>query len=55
VMKRDSVFMAFSSGRGLVQTPFWRENASLAHPIWLRLCRVGARKKLIVTLQLFGA
>src|SRR5437588_10786 len=31
VMKRDSVFMAFSSGRGLVQTPFWRENASLAH------------------------
>src|SRR4051812_37231332 len=41
MMKRDSVFMAFSSGVGPVQTPFWRENALLAHPIWLRLCRVG--------------
>ena len=39
--KRDSVFMAFSSGRGPVQTPFWWENAIFAHPLWLRLCRVG--------------
>jgi hypothetical protein len=41
VMKRDSVFMAFSSGRGPVQTPFWRGNAYLVNPLWLRLCRVG--------------
>src|SRR5262245_17743602 len=39
--KRDSVFMAFSSGEGLVQTPFWREDAVLVQPIWLRLCRIG--------------
>src|SRR5262249_28003368 len=41
VMKRDSVFMAFSSGRGPVQTPFWCGNAFLVNPLWLRLCRVG--------------
>src|SRR5262249_10078721 len=41
VMKRDSVFMAFSSGRGPVQTPFWCGNAFLVTPLWLRLCRVG--------------
>src|SRR5580704_13588174 len=44
VMKRDSVFMAFSSGRGPVQTPFWRGNAVLVNPFWLRLCRVGKRR-----------
>src|SRR5262249_14544016 len=38
--KRDSVFMASSSGWGLQQTPFWREDAVLAHPFWLRLRRV---------------
>src|SRR5262245_10562502 len=38
--RRDSVFMASSSGWGLQQTPFWREDAVLAHPCWLRLCRV---------------
>ena len=31
--------------KGLVQTPFWRENAVFAHPLWLRLCRVGGREK----------
>src|SRR4029077_13842017 len=40
VTKRDSVFMAFSSGMGPIPTPFWRENAVLAYPFWLRLCRV---------------
>ena len=43
VTKRDSVFMAFSSGLGPVQTPFWRKNAFLVNPLWLRLCRVGNR------------
>src|SRR5437868_9015849 len=38
--KRDSVFMASSSGWGPQQTPFWREDAVLAHPFWLRLRRV---------------
>src|SRR5438105_4326227 len=38
--KRDSVFMAFSFGVGLVPTPFSREDAVFAHPFWLRLCRV---------------
>src|SRR6516164_4925690 len=37
VTKRDSVFMAFSCGTGPRQTSFWRENAVLAHPFWLRL------------------
>src|SRR5262249_39617964 len=26
------------------QTPFWREDAVLVQPIWLRLCRVGSRR-----------
>ena len=38
--KRDSVFMASSSGLGPQQTPFCREDAVFAHPFWLRLCRV---------------
>src|SRR6516165_2533661 len=38
--KRDSVFMASSSGWGPQRTPFWREGAVLAHPSWLRLRRV---------------
>jgi serine/threonine-protein kinase len=38
--KRESVFMASSSGVGPKPSPFWREDAVLAHPYWLRLCRV---------------
>ena len=33
VMKRDSVFMAFSSGVGPQQTPFWCGNALLVNPL----------------------
>jgi hypothetical protein len=32
--------MAFSSRTGPIPTPFWQENAVLAYPFWLRLCRV---------------
>src|SRR5262249_47143743 len=44
--RRDSVFMASSSGWEPQQTPFWREDAVFAHPLWLRLRRVrmGNRK-----------
>src|SRR5262249_52383903 len=41
ITKRDSVFMASSSGLGPHQTSFWREDAVIAHPFWLRLCRIG--------------
>src|SRR5512135_3494560 len=46
VTKRDGVFMASSSGRGREQTPFWREDAVLVQPIWLRLCRVASCPRL---------
>src|SRR5215472_12821788 len=49
--KRDGVFMASSSGQGLEQTPFWREDAVLVQPIWLRLCRVG-RVRIVSTSKL---
>src|SRR5215471_12809129 len=38
--KRDSVFMASSSGVGPNPSPFWPEDAVSAHPFWLRPCRV---------------
>src|SRR5258708_32523354 len=45
VMKRDSVFMAFSSGRGLCKPHSGGRTPFFAHPIWLRLCRVGLRRR----------
>jgi hypothetical protein len=40
VTKRDSVFMASSSGVGPKPSPFGPEDAVIAHPSWLRLCHV---------------
>jgi len=31
--------MAFCSKLGVYTTPFWRQNAVIAHPLWLRLRR----------------
>jgi hypothetical protein len=31
--------MAFCSELGVYTTPFWRQNAVIAHPLWLRLRR----------------
>src|SRR5271166_124317 len=45
--KRDSVFTAFSSRLGSVPSPFWRENARLAHTLWLRLRRVRTIKDIM--------
>src|SRR5512135_592774 len=42
VTKRDSVFMASSSGRGLGQTPFWQEDAVLLTYLVAAMPRWGA-------------
>ena len=50
--KRDSVFMAFSSGRGPCKPHSGGRTPSLAHPLWLRLCRVGNRTGITSCFQL---